>query len=204
MVRQGSTGNGATAVRFGGVQTPDGFLFELTGGHLCLDFANTLDDRPLATPRELLTSYEDLVAWGLQAGAVDESVARTLRRAAKARPRVAAQALYRARILREALYAIFSAAAASQPPPADAIKRLNASLAPALAARRLELGGGRAAWTFVERDPPNLDRAVWPAVISAAKLLTSDDVSRVRWCDMTVCGNRSKARRHYSRSHGQG
>jgi predicted RNA-binding Zn ribbon-like protein len=73
---------------------------------------------------------------------------------------------------------------------------------------------------FVEHDSPDLDRVLWPAVVSAAELLTSDDLGRVRecasercawlfldrsknqsrrWCDMTVCGNRSKARRHYSR-----
>jgi len=61
-----------------------------------------------------------------------------------------------------------------------------------------------------------------PVVESAAALLTSPDLSRVRecesetcgwlfidrsrnrsrrWCDMTVCGNRAKVRRHYQRTH---
>ena len=35
--------------------------FELSGGRLCLDLANTLNDRPADPPRELLNSYGDLV-----------------------------------------------------------------------------------------------------------------------------------------------
>jgi predicted RNA-binding Zn ribbon-like protein len=59
-----------------------------------------------------------------------------------------------------------------------------------------------------------------PIVRAAAELLTSDDRARIRecgsetcfwlfmdhskngtrrWCDMKVCGNREKARRHYRR-----
>lgn len=59
-----------------------------------------------------------------------------------------------------------------------------------------------------------------PVVRAAAELLTSADAARVRecdletcswlfldrskngtrrWCDMSVCGNRAKARRHYAR-----
>lgn len=219
-MKQDSTRNGRKTVRFGGVETPEGFLFELTGGHLCLDLVNTLDERRNDVPRELLNSFVDLVAWGLQAGAVDESAAQALRRTAQARPRAAALALHRARLLREALYAIFSAAAGLRVLPAQAVDQLNTALVPALAARRLELIAGRPGWVFVEQNPPNLDRVLWPAILSAAELLTSADLFRVcecagercawlfldrsknqsrRWCDMTVCGNRAKARRHFSR-----
>ena len=65
-----------------------------------------------------------------------------------------------------------------------------------------------------------LDRMLWFIARSAADLLTSGNLDRVRqcgdeecgwlfidttknrsrrWCDMTDCGNRAKARRHYSR-----
>jgi predicted RNA-binding Zn ribbon-like protein len=61
---------------------------------------------------------------------------------------------------------------------------------------------------------------LWPVVRSAADLLTSERVVRVRecaaedcawlfvdtsrgprrkWCDMSTCGNRAKARRYYAR-----
>ncbi len=42
-------------------------IFDLTGGLLCLDFANTLDNRTDVHPQELLNSYNDLVLWSQQA-----------------------------------------------------------------------------------------------------------------------------------------
>jgi predicted RNA-binding Zn ribbon-like protein len=66
-----------------------------------------------------------------------------------------------------------------------------------------------------------LHRLLWPIAESAAELLTSQEVSSIRlceapdcdwlfldnsrnrsrrWCDMKICGNREKARRHYRRS----
>jgi len=215
-------------VRFGGLRTPDGFLFELTGGRLCLDLANTLDSRPTPEPLELLPRYEDLVSWGVQAGAVDEAVARGLRRHAGSRPRAAARALAKARRGREAIFAIFSAVARGQAPPSAAMAELNALLPAALSARRVAERGSGYAWEWTEGDPPELDRVVWPALVSAAELLTSltsGELGRVRvcagegcawlfldrsrngsrrWCDMTVCGNRTKARRHYAKSKGRG
>jgi predicted RNA-binding Zn ribbon-like protein len=67
-----------------------------------------------------------------------------------------------------------------------------------------------------------LDRVLWPVAWSAAELLTQGPLERIRecpgqdtcgwlfldlsknasrrWCDMRVCGNRAKARRHYERA----
>ena len=42
------------------------YEFELTGGASCLDFANTLGDRPRCR-EEHLGSYEDLLSWARQA-----------------------------------------------------------------------------------------------------------------------------------------
>ena len=218
MAQQGTSGD--SAVRFGGARTASGYDFELTGGALCLDLANTLDDRKAPAPRELLADFEDLAEWGRQAGAVPDAIAQALRREARAHPRLAARALQRARQVREVIFAIFSAVAHAHVPPGAAMDRLNVELPRALGSRRLGQGAGAPAWAWVERDPPELDRVLWPAVVSAAELLTSTELDRVRecagercawlfldhsknrsrrWCDMTVCGNRSKARRHYVR-----
>ena len=51
------------------------YVFDLSGGRLCLDFANTLDGRA-SEPRERLNTYADLVSWGRQAGSVSPSAAR--------------------------------------------------------------------------------------------------------------------------------
>ncbi len=218
MADQGTVGD--EAVRFGGFRTGAGYVFELTGGALCLDLANTLDNRKAPAPRELLVGFEDLAAWGAQAGAVPDAITRALRREARAHPRVAARALQRARQVREVLYAIFSAVARAHVPPGAAMDRLNLELPRAFGSRRLDRAAGSPAWAWVEHDPPDLDRILWPVVVSAAELLTSTELDRVRecagercswlfldrskngsrrWCDMTVCGNRSKARRHYAR-----
>ncbi len=218
MAQRRTTGN--EAVRFGGVQTQQGYVFELTGGALCLDLANTLDNRKAAMPRELLGGFVDLVAWGLQAGAVPHATARALLREARAHPRRAARALERARHMREVLFAVFSAVADGRVPPVAAMERLNVVLPRAFGSRRLDQATGSPAWAWAEHDPPDLDRVLWPAVVSAAELLTSTGLDRVRecagercawlfldrsknrsrrWCDMTVCGNRTKARRHYAR-----
>ena len=53
-------------------------IFEFTGGLLCLDFANTLEDRPSDHPRELLNSYSDLVSWSQQAHILEDQEAHSL------------------------------------------------------------------------------------------------------------------------------
>jgi predicted RNA-binding Zn ribbon-like protein len=225
MARQhGSTG-GKPAIRFDGYRGPAGYVFEITGGHLCLDLANTLDSRPSTQPRELLLDFEDLVSWGLQTGAISGPTGRRLRKQAKANPRRARQALENARKVREDVFRIFTALAEGQAPPTPALQGLNAAVSEALSSRRLKAVGSGMGWDWPESPSLHLDRVLWPTVASAAELLTSDDLSRVRecegercawlfldqsknrsrrWCDMTVCGNRAKARRHYARAKGRG
>lgn len=209
----------AEPIRRGGRQGSRGYEFELTGGALCLDLANTVDSRGTETPRELLSRYEDLLAWGRQSGALDEAQAARLEKRAAREPRDATAALRRARETREALFRVCSAEAGGAEPPADAVARVDEDIRAALARRRLEpLPGGGFAWAW-EADPA-LDRVLWPALLSAAELLTGAERGRIRecaaeecrwlfldrsknasrrWCDMTVCGNRAKARRHRDR-----
>jgi len=221
MARQRESADGTSAVRFGGHPGPEGYVFEITGGHLCLDLANTLDNRPTAEPRELLLDFQDLVSWGMQAGAISGAIGRTLRKDAKRNPQGARQTLGRARRVREDIFRIFSALAAGHAPPSPALEGLNAALSEAFSRRRLKVAGSGMGWAWPESPPLHLDRVLWPALVSAAELLTSDELSRVRecegercawlfmdrsknrsrrWCDMTVCGNRVKARRHYART----
>jgi predicted RNA-binding Zn ribbon-like protein len=210
---------GAGKVRGGGLATPRDYLFEISGGSLCLDFTNTVDWRPSPRRRELLNSYEDLISWSEQAGALGGKEARRLRRRAAAQKGRAASVLRRARHLREAIFGVFVAAASDARPPAEALALINEALPGALGRLRLSGGAEGVGWTWT--DEPALDRMLWPVLRSAADLLTSGDLDRVRvcaadkcdwlfldksrnrsrrWCDMTVCGNRDKVRRHYERS----
>ena len=196
--------------------------FELSGGRLCLDFANTLDDRLTDHAKELLNRYTDLVSWSHQVGMVTERAAQRLMHQATRRPGDAAAVVERAIPLREALYRLFSAIVGKRQPPEADLALLNAALGEALARSRIvpTAQGFRWGWT----DDEALDRLLWPVVRSAASLLTSEELAAVRecaaancgwlfldisrnrsrrWCNMAVCGNRAKARRHYERLQGK-
>ncbi len=192
----------------------------MTGGKLCLDFANTAEYRsPAIKPEdEHLTDYAALVAWGQQAGALADAQAHHLLTLAAAQPDAAARALARAIALREAIYRLFSSVARGDTLTASDLEPLNTALAEGLAQARLALAGQQVIWTWAET--PALDRILWPVARSAADLLTSEERERVRecagerctwlfldtsrnrsrqWCDMQSCGNRAKAKRHYQR-----
>src|SRR5687768_472431 len=70
--------------------------FDLSGGALCLDFANTMDDRPDPRPDDYLHSYADLLAFASQAGSLCESSLARLRAESNRRPAEAVAALARA------------------------------------------------------------------------------------------------------------
>lgn len=211
-------------IRRGGVQTPEGFRFELTGGRLCLDFANTLDSRPTQDPRELLGSYADLVSWSVQAGALQSSEAQRLLRLAARRPTQAKRTLAHAREAREAIFSVLSDLTAGRDPRREPLALIEGCLRRALGRRRLVRERAGFAWRW-EPGTEALDPMLWPVVQSAADLLTSQELGRLRecaadncawlfldrsrngsrrWCDMTVCGNRSKARRFYARVRASG
>ncbi len=196
----------------------------LIGGRLCLDFTNTVGWHASEDPSEWLTSYEELLAWAARAGALTEAETDELRREAERRPEEAAAALERAQAIREVVYRILSAAARGGHARGEDLEALNRALASALTRLRVRQSAEQYFWSWA-REPGDLDRMVWPALRSAAELLTSPDLKRVkecagegcgwlfldgsrnrsrRWCDMADCGNRAKARRHYQRSRAPG
>jgi predicted RNA-binding Zn ribbon-like protein len=194
--------------------------FDLSGGRLCLDFANTLGDRGSAQPSEHLGSYGDLVAWAGQAGATTARAARGLLRTAAARPAQAHQVLSDALRLREAIYRVFAAVASGRTPRPHDLAILNAAVPAAFERSRLVPAAGGFALT-ADVDDGDLAAPLTPVVRSTVDLLVSPEVDRVRtcaasscawlfldttknrarrWCDMKTCGNREKVRRF--RDHG--
>src|SRR5262245_2565115 len=127
----------------------DGYAFDLTGGHLALDFANTMSRREdPAESREYLTSYGRLVTWGVQTGLLSPADAERLRADATDRPRAAVAALRRAAAVREAIYAVLMPAAHGERVAPDAIEALNTLLPEALGALRLEPQRDGFRWRF--------------------------------------------------------
>jgi predicted RNA-binding Zn ribbon-like protein len=198
----------------------DGYAFEISGGHPALDFTNTISRREdPAKSREYLTSYGRLVSWSVQAGLLAPKKGERLRAEAKNRPRAAVLALRRAVAIREAIFSLFVAIVRGERPPAGALEAINAALPEALATLRVGSERDGFGWRFAH-DEAELAPVLAPVVRAAADLLTSPELVRIRecgsdtcfwlfldrskngtrrWCDMKVCGNRAKARRHYQK-----
>jgi predicted RNA-binding Zn ribbon-like protein len=189
----------------------------LIGGSLCLDFVNTVEPRNRPGGREWLPDYASLVAWSRFAGSLTAPQADRLRREAARRPAAAAAVHAWALSLRESLYLLFAALADGREPATGDLETLNVALGQATARARLVRAGGAFAWAWDADDVP-LERPVWPVARSAAELLTSDELARVRacagdvagcgwlfvdrtknrsrhWCHMGGCGTEAKARR---------
>jgi predicted RNA-binding Zn ribbon-like protein len=193
--------------------------FEFTGGHLSLNFTNTVDNRKGKNRKELLTNYCDLLEWAEEAGILRGKDAGRLQNMAEAAPGQAKSALRSAIQLREALYAVFSAAIERRTIPSTALCVLNAAVQRAARHERIAEDHRRFHWELSPLES-SLDSILWPIARSAAGLLTSPDIANVRqcastdcawlfvdstknhrrrWCEMKTCGNRAKARQYYQR-----
>lgn len=197
--------------------------FELSGGALCLDFANTWSNRGNPTT-DHLGSYGDLLAFSRQAGALDRPLLERLARVAETRSEEAVAALEEARGIRESLFRILSARAVSRPIEGSDLSRLDSALRDAHLHLRLVEAAPAFVWSW-EDNQMSLRAPLWPISRSAAALMTSTDLARVRecagtsctwlfldrsrgrsrrWCSMESCGNRAKASRHYLRNRSGG
>jgi len=207
------------------IQTnPKGWKF--VGGRLCLDFLNTVGGRVRSATvlRDKLVDYYDLLDWSRLAGLANQAESRRLARRAASQGRDAAATLARAVLLREALYRIFTSALDGRRPREADLSTLSRELRIARAHERLAHKGGAFRWAW-EDAGAELDRILWPVSRSAADLLTSVDLSRIRrcaghecgwlfldtsrnrsrhWCDMKDCGNRAKVRRFRKRQERSG
>jgi predicted RNA-binding Zn ribbon-like protein len=192
-------------------------IFEFTGNNMCLDFCNTLHDRASA-PRELLTSYDKLLLWGQQAHILTEDEAHLLNKEAQHHKEEAAAILQQAIDLREAIFRLLLAKLQRSSPDKADLDIFNASFSHIMAQSCIVPGERcfEKSWLPEKRA---LDRPLWHVVRSAADLLTTEELEDVRicasdtcnwlfldtsknhtrrWCDMKSCGNRAKARKHYS------
>jgi len=218
--------------------------FKLVGGSPSLDFVNTVGgwgSNPLkkrgphaGSPRgvqegprdyrdaglnEKLDGYADLVAWSRQVGLLNDKEARKLLRLAKQKPQAAAAVLQRAIKLRSAIYRLFKAVVENWRPDAADEERLSEELSIARSHEKLIYAENKFSWGWDARDDA-WDRMLWPLALSAAGLLTSGDLSRIRqcagdncgwlfldtsrnrsrqWCAMNDCGNLAKVRRFRQR-----
>jgi predicted RNA-binding Zn ribbon-like protein len=187
------------------------------GGSTALDFTNTAEFRGRENYLDVLHSYGHLLAWAWGAKALPTEMLEGLYALACAQPDEAEQALARGAEVREVIYSVFSILTDEerQPTP-DELAALNAALRD-LPPRQLQSAGERPGWTWT-LSPLTLDAVLWPALLDAGDLLTSDAARRVRkcpncgwlfvdnsrnhsrrWCSMEFCGSQVKSRRQYER-----
>lgn len=192
--------------------------FEYTGGNLCLDFANTIDNRTSDHAQELLTDYARLLRWTEESGALDKKIVEQLKSAARNSPAI--QSTVRAAVqLRDAIYDVFSAVAQEHAIPPDALAMVNKVAQRASQHAQVIRTNRHFEWGWISPEE-SLDSMLWPVARAAGELLTSQEIDLVRqcasdtcawlfidrtknhrrrWCDMKTCGNRDKARRYYHR-----
>ena len=199
------------------------FEFDWSGGVLCLDFANTVSRRKITEQStDHLRRYGDLIAFAEQSKILSPKQAGDLQAYARRHATKAEDTLRKAASHRENIYRAFSALAEGKPAGSDDVQRINDFAIEALNHRQLERADEHYRWEWHWNRKNLLDRILWPIAQSAADLLTSPELDSVRvckapdcawlfldqsrnrsrrWCDMKVCGNRQKARRHYQRTH---
>jgi predicted RNA-binding Zn ribbon-like protein len=211
------------------ISVDDTLPFEFIAGDVSLDFVNTVDWTSRGPARDRIGSYGRLIEWALAAGAIDEPGATRLERRAFSRQRDAARALDGARALRWTLRRLVSAIAGNDRAVASVrlpLNELNRFVADGYAHARLTKPSRSGAastsplvWAW-DDDPDRLDLLLWPVVRSAAELLASSDIERLRvcagadcgwvyvdrsrnglrrWCQMSTCGTAEKTRRRRQR-----
>ncbi len=169
---------------------------------LCLDFANTRYWRGQTQPTETLNAPADFAAWS------------------KAPKAPAAKEFDAALSLRETIYRLFDAHAQGKSPSPRDLDTLNRALAHAPARTSLKRGRTGYEWDVDMKSGTAL-ALLAPVLWSAGDLLAGPRLERVRrcanpecvylflddsragkrrWCSMSSCGNRAKARRHYHKA----
>jgi predicted RNA-binding Zn ribbon-like protein len=192
--------------------------FHFIGERLCLDFVNT---QALAedTPIDLLTGFDDLVAWSGRAQVIDPAQGKDLLRRWSG-TRDADRAFKEAVELRTAFRAMAERIADGRSVPTATIGQINDILRTRAGELELARKGDGYETRFLQRFEEPADLLV-PIAESAADLLSHGDLTLVRkcqnprcilffydatknharrWCSMSACGNRAKVAAHYRRT----
>lgn len=187
---------------------------------LCIEFVNTVSWRGRPNPVERLNAPDEWLDWIEANRALPSEALSELRRRAGMWSFEAEAGFKRAIEFREAVYALLDGAIAGQKSPEKSA--LDDVLSRAFERLRLEHEGDSWRWAF-DASAVDWETPLYPVALSAAQLLTSEWLAKLRacgrdecrwlfldltknhsrkWCDMASCGNVMKARRSYARKKG--
>jgi predicted RNA-binding Zn ribbon-like protein len=204
-------------------------VYKFIAGNLALDFANTVHNAGLPKLLDELKTIDDLLDWAQRAGLLSARDSTHLARRFKSNRPYAGRTFARALRLRNAIYRLFSCLAQTGRNDEKALAQFNGWLRTAMSHVRIASLDQRAAqvrkgtglafgWEASSSTVPN--RMLWEITHSAADLLVSDDLKKVRqcnddfcswlfvdtsrngrrrWCSMQLCGNRARVRDYRSR-----
>ncbi len=192
----------------------------LVGGMLALDLCNTSSGRESEAPVENLKTARDVLAWMQHAAVLGAEDVATAGRRTEADPVLGSELRRRVLQLRDTVYELGKAIADREPIPRGRVDELAQMHGQCAARAKLsEQSDGRFIWIW-DRADDLVDSAVGPVVLSALRLLKETEQRRVkrchgdrcgwlfldttknnsrRWCEMEVCGNRAKQKRHQHR-----
>ncbi len=186
---------------------------------LCLSYANTKSWRGSERPVEKLHDLAGLLDWIEGSAGVSAQATQAIRELARDHQKRTARVFAAAIALREVIFRTFCAIATGEPISGQDFVVLKSALADGPERNQLERAGDGYAWR-VEQPRLSASDLLASVLWSAGDLVFSAQQRRLRqcaneqclwlfvdesksgsrrWCDMASCGNRAKARRHYSK-----
>jgi len=191
---------------------------DFIGGDAALDFVNTVLGRDQA-PRDWLDCYPSMLKWAGLAHLLPEKLLRSLAKKAQKEPAKAKAALARAKLLREALFALVTALVSDTKPSKDALSLLHQHWIVGARAHELCVVDGRVV-EELRNDAADFDLIASMVAYRMIQHVLRCPIDRLRicrgpncawlfidsskagrrcWCDMAVCGNTAKSKRFQAR-----
>jgi len=179
-----------------------------SGGMTCLDFINTIDHLHTPPRYDFFSDRATIIEWGRAAGILPLAVEDS---------RSSDQPSFQKALeTRELLVRLLTPFSRSEAPADSDVAALNLCLQEA--SGHLTILRTPEGYELVLETHNPVEQVTYEAIRSATDLLLTKEKGRVRqcsecgwlfydatrnrsrrWCDMGICGNRAKARRHYER-----
>jgi predicted RNA-binding Zn ribbon-like protein len=197
------------------LQVPPKILFLFVGNQTCLDFINT-DLMLNGQPTDLLTSFEDLLAWLVEADCLTAEEATQVERQGS---RQGTETLKQAKAFRATRREMVGRMADHKPVPQAALDAINRMLRHRAGFPQVTRRGATFERTY-QADLQDSKHVLGLLAEAASDLLCMCERSLIKkchhpscvlffydttknhgrhWCSMNLCGNRSKVAAHYHR-----